>query len=124
MQLNKALWLLAPAIWLAVMATGFYVLVDYETTPGARGTAPSHWPADSSVPRDPERLTLVMLAHPRCPCTRASVGELAEIMAKHGDRISAHVVFFKPEHGGKEWEDTELYRQVEAIPGVQVHVDE
>ena len=56
------------------------------------------------------RPTLVMLAHPRCTCTRASVGELAELMARAPRRPKAYVVFIKPGRsapGG--WERTDLW---------------
>ena len=36
----------------------------------------------SGIVRDSSGPTLVMLAHPRCTCTRASLAELAEIMAR------------------------------------------
>ena len=54
----------------------------YDNTPGAAADAPAAWPAESALARDPAAPTLVMLAHPRCDCTRASLGELAELLAR------------------------------------------
>jgi hypothetical protein len=67
---------------------------------------------------------LVMLAHPRCVCTRASVGELAELMARAHDRPKAYVVFIKPAGTAASWDDTDLQRGAAAIPGVTVVRDE
>jgi hypothetical protein len=64
-----------------------------------------------------------MFAHPRCPCTRASIGELAQIMAQAAGGLSAHVVFLKPEDAGADWQDTELQRSAAEIPGVSVSSD-
>lgn len=64
-----------------------------------------------------------MVAHPHCPCTAASVGELAQIMARLEGRIAACVLLVKPNESGADWEDTNLRRSAEAIPGVKVVVD-
>ena len=56
---------------------------------------------------DPARPTLVMLAHPRCTCTRASLAELAELMARVTQRPKAYVVFIKPGGVAEQWERTE-----------------
>lgn len=65
-----------------------------------------------------------MLAHPLCPCTRASLGELSLVMAKAQGRLDAFVLFLKPEGTGKDWEQGELWRAAAAIPGVTVLRDE
>ena len=68
-------------------------------------------------------MTLVMLAHPHCPCTRASVGELAEVMARVQGRADAFVLFSKPASSGDDWDDTGLRRSAAAIAGVTVLSD-
>jgi hypothetical protein len=64
-----------------------------------------------------------MLAHPHCPCTRASIGELAQIMADTQGKLNAFVLFIKPTGAGTDWDDTELRRSAAAIPGVTVSTD-
>jgi hypothetical protein len=64
-----------------------------------------------------------MLAHPHCPCTRASVGELALIMANAREPVSAYVLFLKPEGSSADWEKTDLWRSAACIPGVTVLAD-
>ena len=64
-----------------------------------------------------------MLAHPHCPCTAASVGELAQIMARLEGRLAAYIIFVKPKGADGDWEDTDLRRSAEAIPGVKIVVD-
>jgi hypothetical protein len=64
-----------------------------------------------------------MLAHPHCPCTRASVGELAQIMAKVQGKVRAYVLFLKPQNSGADWDDTDLRRSAAQIPGVTVLSD-
>jgi hypothetical protein len=109
--------------WLACVAFGMRVLLRYESTPGRVGAVGVNWPAVSAIPRTEPKPALVMFAHPHCPCTRASIGELAQIMADTGGKLDATVLFIKPKGAGTDWDDTELRRSAAAIPGVKVLTD-
>ncbi|MEY2520218.1 MAG: hypothetical protein QOF24_1977 [Verrucomicrobiota bacterium] len=98
-------------------------MLKYESTPGPVGVVSHIWPSTSTIHRTAGRPTLVMLAHPRCPCTRASVGELAQIMAESQGKLSAYVLFMKPSGSGTEWDQTDLCRSAAEIPGVTVVSD-
>ncbi len=111
------------ALWLLAIGIGLAVLLDYEQTPGREGAALVHWPYDCEIKRDPARPTLVMFVHPRCPCTRASVGELARFMTHGQGRVSARVIFSKPPGRAEDWAQTDLWRSALAIPGVSVQID-
>jgi len=108
--------------WIAAVAFGLRVLFQYENAPGRVGALAPEWPA-AHLERATDRPTLVMLAHPRCPCTAASIGELAQIMARLQGKVAAYVLFVKPKESGPAWEDTNLRRSAEAIPGVKVVFD-
>jgi hypothetical protein len=108
--------------WTAGVAFGLRSLFHYENAPGRVGALPTSWPA-TQIERATDRPTLVMLAHPHCPCTEASVGELAQIMARLQGKITAYVLFVKPKEMGTDWEATTLRRDAEAIPGVKVVFD-
>jgi hypothetical protein len=99
------------------------VLWRYKNTPGTLAKAPVDWPAEARLARSTERPTLVMLAHPHCPCTRATMGELARLMTDAGGRVDAHVLFLKPGEMADGWERTDLWRRAESIPGVSVVSD-
>jgi hypothetical protein len=108
--------------WIASVAFGMRVLFDYENTPGPVGALSGAWPG-VQIERATDGPTLVMLAHPHCPCTAASIGELAQIMARLEGRVKAYVIFVRPKGARSDWEDTDLRRSAEAIPGVQVIFD-
>ena len=95
----------------------------YESRPGAQGVAPEQWPLESRIPRTPGKPTLVVVAHPKCTCTRASMEELAALMADNPGAVAAHVLFYKPAEAGDEWAETSLWRTAAAIPGVTVSSD-
>lgn len=112
------------AAWMAALAFGARVLFKYETTPGRLGVVSASWPSVSIIPRSTDKPTLVMLAHPHCPCSRASVGELAQLMARAVGKVNAYVLFVKPPGAGADWDDTDLRRSAAEIPGVTVLTDE
>ena len=58
---------------------------------------------------------LVMIAHPHCSCTRASISELARLMARID--VDARVLFSMPDQ-------TDLWASADRIPGVSVGLAE
>ena len=110
-------------VWIAAVAAGLWTLMSYESSPGGVGAVHTVWPVSSKISPPSERPVLVMLAHPRCPCTRASVAELAKIMAHVQGKVSAYVLFLTPQAAPSNWENTELRRTAGKIPGVTVVSD-
>ncbi len=111
-------------VWLGGVTAGLAWLAAYDNAPGTPAHAPTRWPAQTHLVRDTARPTLVLLAHPRCVCTRATLGELSELMARAHDRPKAYVVFIKPAGTSTTWDDTDLWRTAEGIPGVSVVRDD
>jgi hypothetical protein len=116
---HRMIWAVL-VVWLASAGTGLAWLMAYDNTPGTPANAPSRWPADSTLARDAAGPTLVMLAHPRCDCTRASIGELAELLARTPRRPRTFVVFLRPGSVPAAWEKTSTFDQATKIPGVTV----
>src|SRR5436190_789460 len=63
-------------LWAGLVLFGARTLLNYENTSGTPANAPSQWPSNSRIARPDSKFALVMLAHPNCPCTRASLAEL------------------------------------------------
>lgn len=124
--MKRGQWVLVATgvLWMCVVGTGLGIMLNYETAPGIATTPPKQWPSHSQIRRDLGRPTLVMLAHPHCPCTRASIGELAVLMARLQGRVSACVLFSRPRGFSEDWEKTDLWRTAAAIPGVTVLRDD
>jgi hypothetical protein len=111
-------------LWILAAGLGYRQLVRYENAPGEASAPPVQWPAASAIHRDPSRATLVMVVHPQCSCTRASIAELSRMMAHRQGLVDAHVLFFRPRELPKDWAPTDLWSTAAAIPGVQVHIDD
>src|ERR1043165_1176426 len=111
-------------LWMSVVGLGLAILWNYENTPGVAAKPSVLWPIESRIKRAPDKATLIMLAHPHCPCTRASIGELALLMAHSQGRLTAYVLFLKPAGFSEEWEKTDLWQSAASIPGVNVLSDD
>ena len=110
-------------VWATLVGSGLWWLWSYENAPGRAAMPPEQWPANSRIQLAHAEATLVMLAHPHCPCTRASIGELARIMAHSQGRLRAYVLFIKPAGTADDWEATDLWESASDIPGVTVVQD-
>lgn len=110
--------------WLVTVSLGLGKIWAYANTPGQTAEAPVTWPAASQLAHEAANPTLVMLVHPQCSCSRASIGELEKLMARVYGKVTAHVLFYRPERAGSGWTDTDLWQAASAIPGVRVSVDE
>jgi hypothetical protein len=120
----RLLLLVGTISWLLVISVGLSILWGYENTPGKAAEPPHQWPADSKIQPARDHSTLVLLAHPHCPCTRATIGELASIMAHSQGRLTAYVLFLKPAGFSEEWEKSDLWRSAASIPGVTAVIDD
>jgi hypothetical protein len=122
--LSSLLLKLAVLLWLGCAIFGFACLGKRDQTAGASGHPPVQWQQSSFVALDPVKPTLVMLVHPQCPCSQASISELNHLMALCPHRVAASVLFLKPAGYSKAWAQTALWRQAAAIPGVSVLLDD
>jgi hypothetical protein len=110
-------------LWLGAIGAGFGALAWYDNSPAAPERFLAEWPSGSAIHCSEHGTTLVLFAHPRCPCTRASLGELEKIVAHCQPAVTPWVVFFKPEGAQGDWEQTDLWSTAGAIPGVHVMSD-
>ena len=96
----------AAVAWLALVAAGFAAIERYESTPGAADRSPAGWPAGSALVPAAGRPNAVMAVHPRCPCTRASLAILGEILARVPGGPSVRLLVYRPGGAGgsgPEW---------------------
>lgn len=95
-------------------------LFAYSATPGAASNPPRAWPADTALARSATRYTLVVVAHPKCPCTHATVSELARMMTDLRGSVGVFMLFVRGEARAPGWQETELWRRAAAIDGVEL----
>jgi hypothetical protein len=116
-------WVIALSAWGSAVAAGSWVLMKYETTAGRSGKTVSQWPIGSIIPLAKDRYTLVMFAHPKCPCTRASIEGLNGLMARRPGRLSVYVLFYRPSNYSESWTQSDFWRSARSIHTLQVAMD-
>jgi hypothetical protein len=120
---SSSLTLLA-GLWAIGVGAGLWALAGYETKAGRAAEPAAILPAACSLPCNTGHATLIMALHPNCPCSRASIGELALIMAHCPDRICAYVYFVRPSGFKQDPATADLWKNAAAIPGVTVIQDD
>lgn len=109
------------AVWSAAVVTGMGLLAAYANSAGKWSPAPSaiaHSDKATSA-----RHRLFMFLHPRCPCSVASVNELARIMSRCAAQLDATVYFVRPASQPADWERGTLWNLASSIPAVKVETD-
>ena len=119
----RSVFTIGLAVWITASVGGFWCLLDFSATSGTASVLTTSWPVESQIVRDPARANLVLFLHPHCPCSRASLAELSEIMTHCDGQLLAQVLFLKPSQMPDGWEMTNLWHRATAIPGVRVWSD-
>lgn len=114
---------IAGILWLTAVSAGTAWLWKYSLTAAPVVIAARDWPVNTGLKLQERGLTLVMFVHPECPCSRASLGELQQLVERAGGKLSPQVVFFSPEEKRSEWSDTPLWQLARDIPGVRTTAD-
>jgi hypothetical protein len=109
--------------WGAAVLAGMVVVQKYKLTPGGNGAVAARWPAQSALTRADHQAQLVMFAHPRCPCTRASLTELSRLLAHDGRKLVTDVVIVLPAGAPADWSEGDTAAAARGIPGVRITLD-
>ena len=92
--------------WLVMVCVGMLLLIDYSSAPGTTNFNSDSWPNNSEISRGVRVPTLIMFLHPRCPCSRASLNELARLLADRHGTVAIRTVFFCPDGESEAWAQT------------------
>jgi len=110
-----AAWCLA-AVWLVAVLAGMAIVINIDLTPGEAGMVPQQRPAWMEFSQAADRPLIMLFAHPRCPCTRASLAELNHILTSCPGAADVRVFFRTPEDPSTEWTKTALWEDAAALP--------
>ncbi|WP_145026409.1 thioredoxin domain-containing protein [Caulifigura coniformis] len=114
---------LVGVLWLAAVAAGFAVAMRHEKTAAPDHDVATRFPEDAVCVAPLGKPMLIVFVHPKCPCTRASLEEVAALHHRCGDKLDMQFVFL--ERGDAPWrsEDTEHWETVRAINAGPAFVD-
>lgn len=118
---------LAGLAWLIVVLVGLAAVYRHAKAPGDPGAPARTWPT-AAIVAGPSvasgRSRLAFFVHPRCPCTRVAVGELARLVARAEAPLDVDVLVFRPAGEPASWARSASRAEAAAIPGVRVLDDE
>ena len=112
------------SIWGLIVIGGMFLISSFGFVPGPSNDAPVSWPNGTSLTRHHNRASLLLFAHPRCPCTSASLDQLRRIIAETRASFDCYVVFLTLASIGEDWRSNAVIRAAEEIPGVKVLRDD
>jgi hypothetical protein len=115
---------IAAVVWAATVAAAYRAIRSFESTPGQAAIAPTSWPVRSRVQRAEGAWTLVMLVHPHCSCSRASVQELQAVLEQAPHSVQSYVLVYRPHEFPAGWEKTEVYEAARRLRRAHVLIDE
>ena len=101
----------------------FGYLLHYTATAGKGDQGVHVWPRGVGINRPSGEAVLLVFMHPACPCSDATVNELARLVARAGKRIDVVAMFVRPAGFSDGWERTELWESAARIPNVRCLVD-
>jgi hypothetical protein len=91
-------------VWLVVLSSSLFALSAFGRLAGHSGVPSVSF--QSQLFRSGEKQILIVAVHPRCPCTRATVSELAKIIAHAKNNIDLKALVYIPSDATREWTDT------------------
>jgi hypothetical protein len=103
--------------WVALISLGGWALSQHAWSAGAAAPTPA-----ATSPTD--RPTLIVFAHPHCPCSRVTVAELAWVLDRCPIPVAVRVFLAAPEGAADGWDDTPLRAEAARLPGAVLTTDD
>jgi hypothetical protein len=116
--------ILGGVLWVLLIGMGFMILAREEFTPAVGVASTGGFPAHSSIALDRLKPTLLLFAHPQCPCTRATFSELDRLLLDTHQAFDVVIVFTIPKGAPTGWEQGDLWSYAARMPGVIVFRDD
>ena len=114
----------AVAVWTVVVAIGFGLLLRHQGTAGEALEPPADFPASAAHLRSAKPYTLLLFAHPQCPCTRASLQELSRLIAHVPEAANVQVIFPRLSEVGTTWDEAPVVQFAGNVHGAQTSWDD
>lgn len=112
------------ACWTTAILCGGYLLLTEAATPGLQSGSPTMWPTQSAIKPVAGHWTMLVFAHPKCPCTHSAFANLARTLAASTEPIDCYVLLTRPDHVGPDWCDAMIGTLTREVPGIKTYTDE
>lgn len=111
-------------VWGVLVLLGYGIMVVYSTSPAKSAVTAVHFPQASSLSRGSD-LTLITFLHPQCPCSRATVSELQELLAQNEfqSNLTIYAVVSRPSGCSADFTRGAILDSLSSMKNVQVVID-
>lgn len=99
----KLVLLLGFCLWVGLIVGGNAWLLRYSFAVGRAGGAPSTIPPGLASSAPSARPQLLLALHPRCPCSRSTLSELAKILSRAANACEVSVLMYRPAEETDGW---------------------
>ena len=121
------MWTFVLLFWLICIGGGYTYLLRYSFTAGLSIPAPERFSSPGVAQASSTRARLLIALHPRCPCSRATLHELAKIMSRATNACDVTALIFTPKGDSEDWlkgglvnECRRLQCRIQADPGGEI----
>lgn len=121
--LNRRAFYIVTTLWLCAVLACFGAVERHASTSGVAAPLEVTWPLDTALEPAIGKPTALIFAHPKCPCTQASIQEFQRIEARHPGAFETVVVFTLPESNDEEWGATRLIEQARNLRSARIVMD-
>ena len=114
--------------WLAIICSAWVFAADFEKRPVALEPTLTSWPPESLICKKTGQDSkqtgpkLLMFVHPNCPCSQASIAELAKFLSRN-KFLDSYAVFIVPDNVDGSWLESKNWSEAQKIPGLQCFAD-
>jgi hypothetical protein len=116
------MWGLAVVLWGGLMAAGYVWLLRYSFAAGQGAPAADTMPAAFDSPSTRGRPQLVLALHPHCPCSRATLKELAKILTLAPHASDVTVLMYAPSNEPDSWSEGPQLKECRRM-NYRIHTD-
>jgi hypothetical protein len=110
--------------WVVFVLIGYGSMVFYSMAPAKSAISAGAFPVQSSLAKG-SGLTLITFLHPRCPCSRATVSELEELLSqsKFSTNLTIYAVVSQPRGCSADFTQGAILDSLSSMPNVQLTID-
>ncbi|MFG0298057.1 MAG: hypothetical protein ACF8K1_00430 [Phycisphaerales bacterium JB047] len=102
-------------VWGVACGVVLFNLMSYANVAGAQGALPTGWTPMAQLEPPHDRPMLLVFAHPKCPCTRATMTAIERLQREVPDVFATRVVFYEPTDADPSWRETDLWSRADEL---------
>src|SRR5690606_33073432 len=96
----------------------------YSNTAGEVAPSQGAWPLETQLVRTGDRPAAILFAHPKCPCTQATIQEFQRLEARFPGAFETLAVFTLPASDAEDWKSSRLIQQARNLRSARLIFDQ